>query len=88
MPWQAFRQYARFYPFDREFQTGLGAEIVFPMLTPSRTLTHGVEWLDDGGPVLERPNRMWKAPGFYERLDAALARAREVRDRIAAEAMA
>jgi hypothetical protein len=55
------------------------------MLTPSKTITHGVEWLDEDGPVLERPNRMWKQPAFYERLDAALARARDVRDRLAME---
>ncbi len=82
LPWRAFREYARFYPLDWDFMTGLGAEITFPMLTPSKTITEGVEWLDDGGPVLERPNRMWKQPGFYPRLDAALERAREVRDLI------
>jgi hypothetical protein len=88
LPWAAFRAYARFHPFDWEFMTGLGAEVTFPMLTPSRTITHGVEWLDEDGPVLERPNRMWKAPGFYERLDAALGRAREVRDMLTLEGVA
>lgn len=69
LPWQAFTYYARFHPMEELWQAhapGLGAEIVFPMLTPSKTITHGVTWLDEDGPVLERPNRMWKQPTFYE----------------------
>jgi len=73
LPWQMFTEYARHFPLedlwlDGEYggHGGLGAEIVFPMLAPSKTITHGVTWLDEDGPVLERPNRMWKQPSFYE----------------------
>ncbi len=80
LPFKAFDRYATFGPVDDVFKTGLGAEITFPMLTPSKTITHGIEWLDDDGPVLERPNRMWKQPSFYKELDAWLTHARWVRD--------
>lgn len=80
LPFKAFTKYERYFPIDEEFKRGLGAEIVFPMLTPNRTITCGVEWLDDDGPVLERPNRMWKQPGFYESTRMWLERARWVRD--------
>lgn len=75
LPWRAFDRYARRYPMEelwyghgieRDQHRGLGAEIVFPMITPSKTITHGVVWLEEDGPVLERSNRMWKQPGFYE----------------------
>lgn len=69
LPWEAFVRYARRYPIEELWDAktkGLGAEIVFPMLTPSKTITHGIAWLDQDGPVLERPNRMWKQPTFYE----------------------
>ena len=57
---------------------GLGAEIVFPMPTPNKTITHGVEWLDQDGPILERPNRMWKSPMFYESTRWWMQRARSL----------
>ncbi len=83
LPWQAFTEYARHYPMEElwllEPSRGLGAEIVFPMLTPSKTITHGVVWLDEGGPVLERPNRMWKQPTFYEDTRRWMERARSLR---------
>jgi hypothetical protein len=82
LPFAAFTKYARFYPTDWEFKTTLGAEIVFPMLSPTKTIIEGVEWLDQDGPVLERSNRMWKQPDFYKQLDFWMARAREVRDRL------
>jgi hypothetical protein len=69
LPWTAFAKYGCRYPLEELWlgrATGLGAEIVFPMLTLSKTIAHGVEWLDEDGPVLERPNRMWKQPTFYE----------------------
>jgi hypothetical protein len=78
LPAQAFAKYERYFPIDLDFKRGMGAEIVFPMLTPTVTVTCGIEWLDDGGPVLERPNRMWRQPNFYAELDFWLARARDV----------
>ena len=69
LPWQAFAKYGLHHRVEELWTynpPGLGAEIVFPMLTPSKTITHGVEWLDQDGPVLERENRMWKQPTFYE----------------------
>lgn len=82
LPFQAFAKYQRFYPTDWDFCTHLGAEIVFPMLSRTKTIIEGIEWLDEEGPVLERPNRMWKQPTFYQDVDFWLARAREVRDRL------
>ncbi len=86
LPWRAFLRFAREWPLEELWQTGefrgqggLGAEIVFPMLTPNKTITHGVEWLDEGGPVLERSNRMWKQPGFYEATRWWMDRARSLK---------
>lgn len=83
LPGRAFAEYARHYPLEELWMLtpsrGLGAEIVFPMLTPSKTITHGVTWLDQDGPVLERPNRMWKQPTFYEDTRRWMARARALR---------
>lgn len=86
LPWQTFTEYARSWPMEELWHgapgpggsrhRGLGAEIVFPMVTPSKTITHGVTWLDEDGPVLERENRMWKQPGFYEATRWWLERAR------------
>jgi hypothetical protein len=81
LPWLAFIEYARHHPFHQlwlDHTRGLGAEIVFPMLTPSKTITHGVEWLYEGSPVLERSNRMWKQPEFYEDTRWWMDRAREL----------
>jgi hypothetical protein len=85
LPFEAFAKYERFYPRDWDFCTHLGAEIVFPMLSRTRTIIEGIEWLDQDGPVLERSNRMWKQPDFYDDVNFWLARAREVRERLAHE---
>jgi len=79
LPWRALTLYAAHYPVDRDFFYGLGAEIMFPMLSRTKTITRGVEWLDQDGPVLERENRMWKQPGFYEETAFWLARGRRMR---------
>ncbi len=84
LPFKAFEQYGRFYPTDSEFKTGVGAETVFPMLSQTKTIIEGIEWLDQDGRVFQRPNRMWKQEGFYAERDFWLERAREVRNRIAA----
>jgi len=84
LPFDAFEQYARFYPTDWEFKTGLGAEIVFPMLSRTKTVIEGIEWLDQEGPVFQRSNRMWKQEGFFAETEVWLERAREVRNRITA----
>jgi len=84
LPFNAFAQYGRFYPIDWEFKTGLGAETVFPMLSQTKTIIEGIEWLDQDGAVFQRPNRMWQQKGFYPERDFWLERAREVRDRISA----
>jgi hypothetical protein len=81
LPWKAFLEYGRHFPISQlwdDHTKGLGAEIVFPMLTPSKTITHGVTWLDDGGPVFERSNRMWKHPTFYQDLRFWMERARSL----------
>lgn len=87
LPWKAFERYARRYPMEQLWidwdpvgvgHRGLGAEIVFPMLTPNKTITHGVEWLEEDGPVLERSNRMWKQLGFYEATRWWMERARSL----------
>ena len=81
LPWQAFTEYGRHYRLDTlwaDDTKGLGAEIVFPMLTPSKTITEGVTWLDQDGPVLERPNRMWKQPTFYDDTRFWMERARSL----------
>ena len=87
LPWQTFTEYARHYPMEQLWShwepvgtghRGLGAEIVFPMLAPSKTITHGVTWLDEDGPVLERENRMWKQPGFYDATRWWMDRARSI----------
>jgi len=83
LPDAAFEKWQRYYPLDWEFKTGLGAETVFPMLSRTKTIIKGVQWLDQGGPVLERENRMWRQPNFYQQRDFWMARAREVRDRLA-----
>ncbi len=83
LPSKAFARYLHHYPIDDEFRYGLGAEIVFPMLTPSRTVTGPIEWLiEDGAEVQHRDNRMWRQPDFYRDLDFWLGRARLVRDLI------
>jgi len=84
LPFEAFEQYGRFYPIDWEFKTGSGAETVFPMLSRTKTIIEGIEWLDQDGPVFQRPNRMWKQEGSSAERDFWLDRAREVRDRITA----
>jgi hypothetical protein len=81
LPWRAFQRYALHFPLDWEFFTGLGAEIAFPMLSKTKTILHGVEWLrEDGEDVLMRDNRMWRQPDFYEATAAAMEKARYVRD--------
>jgi hypothetical protein len=80
LPFLAFAHYARYWPFDWEFMTSLGAEIVFPMVSKTKTITHGVEWLvEEDGPVLERENRMWKQPDFYEETEWWMVRARHLK---------
>ncbi len=90
LPWQTFMFYARNYPMHQLWgddpdadvpgrHRGLGAEIVFPMVADSKTITHGVAWLDEDGPVLERENRMWKQPGFYEATRFWMDRARSLK---------
>jgi hypothetical protein len=87
LPWEAFMEYARHYPLDYEFMTSPGgAEVVFPMLSRTKTIVAGASWLFEGGTeVFGRSNRMSNQPGFLETRLGWLARAREVRDLIAAE---
>jgi hypothetical protein len=82
LPWQTFTEYGRHFSIEELWTLeprGLGAEIVFPMLAPSKTITHGVTWLEeDDGPVLERTNRMWKQPTFYADVQWWMNRARKL----------
>jgi hypothetical protein len=82
LPWWAFALYAKHFPLAELYEANLGAEIIFPMLSRTKTITHGVEWLDQDGPVLERENRMWKQPGFYEETAFWLARGRRLRQEL------
>lgn len=83
LPFDAFVRYARHGNVNHEFMTGLGAEICFPMLSRTRTVVGGFEWLDEDGQVQHRDNRMWRQPGFYDELHRWLAEARRVRDLLA-----
>ncbi len=81
LPFLAFARYAQFYPIDWAWMTSCGAEITFPMLTPSRTIPIRVEWLEqDGQMVFGWKNRMSNQDGFYAARDEDLARARHVRN--------
>lgn len=88
LPAIAFEKYSRYYPLDWEFKTSPGgAEVVFPMLSRCKTVVAGATWLGDpGAEVFGRSNRMSNQPGFLETRLAWLARARDVRDRIARDA--
>jgi hypothetical protein len=85
MPLSAFLKYGLHFPVHELWEEngnphrGLGAEIIFPVLSRNKTITHGIQWLDQEGPVLERENRMWKQPGFYEATEFWLARGRRMR---------
>ncbi len=54
------------------------------MLSQTKTIIEGIEWLDQDGPVFQRPNRTWRKEGFYSEREFWLARAQDVRDRITA----
>jgi hypothetical protein len=87
LPWQAFARWARHRPINWEFMTSPGgAEVVFPMLSRTKTVVAGAEWLhQDGTEVFGRPNRMSNQPGFLETRLGWLDAAREVRDLLAEE---
>lgn len=87
LPWQAFMRYARHDVIDFNFMTSPGgAEVVFPMLSKTKTIVAGAEWLrEKGGDVFGRSNRMSNQPGFTEERQMWLDKAREVRDLLEAE---
>lgn len=87
LPWVAFMRWARLHPVDHEFMTSPGgAEVVFPMLSETRTVVCGGEWLGEPGQeVFGRSNRMSNQPGFLETRLGWLDRAREARDRLRKE---
>ncbi len=90
LPQDAFDRYARYYPVDLEFMTSPGgAEVVFPMLSRTKTIVAGATWLGEPGhEVFGRSNRMSNQPDFLKTRLAWLERAREVRDRLALDAAA
>ncbi len=82
LPSIAFAKYSLHYPIDDRFRS-FGAEVVFPMLTPSKTVVREIDLLvEDGLDVAMRDNRMWRQHDFYPELEFWLERAREVRDRL------
>jgi hypothetical protein len=86
LPYLAFRKYRRYHPLDWEFMTSPGgAEVVFPMLSRTKTVTVGAEWLGEKGQeVFGRSNRMSNQPAFLETRLRWLDKARHVRDRLEA----
>lgn len=89
LPQRAFDVYERYYPTDWEFMTSPGgAEVVFPMLSKTKTVLAGATWLGDPGQeVFSRSNRMSNQPGFLDTRLRWLERAREVRDRATADGL-
>ncbi len=67
LPWLAFMRYARLYPLDWEFMTSPGgAEVVFPMLSRTKTVLAGAQWLGESGQeVFGRSNRMREPEASY-----------------------
>lgn len=90
LPWQAFMRWARHRPVDFEFMTSPGgAEVVFPMLSRTKTVVAGAQWLfEDGTEIFGRQNRMSNQPGFLDTRLRWLAEARIVRDLLAKEGLA
>lgn len=88
LPFDAFARYERYYPTDWAFMISPGgAEVVFPMLSRTKTVIAGATWLGElGHEVFGRPNRMSNQPKFLETRLKWLARAREVRDRLERDA--
>jgi hypothetical protein len=86
LPLRAWYRYAQHYALNAEFFNTLRHEFTWPVLTPNRKVLvdikpgGDVEWLNEGGEVFARPNRMSQQDGFYDVIDDALARARMVRD--------
>lgn len=87
LPAVAFKRYARYHPLDWDFMTSPGgAEVVFPMLSRTKTVIVGAEWIGEPGQeIFGRPNRMSNQPAFLETRLAWLDKARAVRDRLRAE---
>lgn len=85
LPTRAFERYARYHPTDWDFMTSPGgAEVVFPMLSKTKTILAGAQWLGDpGAEVFGRSNRMSNQPGFLDTRLRWIERARDVRDRLA-----
>lgn len=87
LPGEAFRVWRRYRPTDWDFMTSPGgAEVVFPMLSRTKTVVAGATWLGDPGQeVYGRKNRMSNQPAFLERRLGWLELARWVRDRARAD---
>lgn len=79
LPAQAFHRWraAGEETKSEKFRT-IGADFVFPMLTPHKRIDAEHEDL----PWAHAENRTWKRPGYLAEKGAYLHRAREIRDRI------
>lgn len=88
LPFHAFMRYATVHPIGREFMLSAGgAEVVFPMLSRTKTVVVGAEWLVDvdGETVFGRGNRMSNQSGFRQERLGWLDEARKVRDQLRKE---
>lgn len=87
LPTRAFNVWRRYRPTDWDFMTSPGgAEVVFPMLSRTKTVVAGATWLGEPGQeVFGRANRMSNQPAFLERRLGWLELARHVRDRARAD---
>lgn len=83
LPDVAFEKWRRIYPLDTLFTTW-DCEIVFPMLSRTKTIIGGFDRFIDGEMIESRPNRTWRQPGFQQRITETLAKVRAGRDRLAA----
>jgi hypothetical protein len=74
-PRTAFERYGRFYPMGDEDWYRVGADFVFPLLTPFKRVDFGFERL----PYSRDAHRTFQQPGYEERKRMFLRRARRVR---------
>ena len=81
LPQKAFDLWATVHPLDDYFREK-ECEYAFPMLSRTKTVYGFAERIIAGEQIEERPNRTWKRPDHFARTAAALAKAREVRDKV------
>lgn len=76
LPDRAFAEYSHYYPIDTYEFFKIGADFVFPILTPCQR----IDGEHDNLPWAHGPNRTWGQPGYDASKAEFLRQAREVRD--------